>query len=172
MDFENLPLVTVDEYLDMIRQKTAVLLGFSLEMGAILAGAPKVECDKLYKVGVNLGLAFQLQDDLLDLYGGSDFGKQVGGDVINKKKSILITKALELSSNKEELLKIYNSLLEQIPDKVNIITTEFDRLKVESQVKLMIADYEKIANQNLSDFKTANLDTLSTYINLLKSRVK
>ena len=172
MDFESLPSVTVEEYLDMICQKTAVLLGFSLEMGAILGGAPKGESDKLYDVGVNLGLAFQLQDDLLDLYGGDAFGKQVGGDVINKKKSILITKALELTENKEELLKVYNSSIDQVPDKVNTITSEFEKLKVEAQVKLLIENYEKFANQNLSNIKSANLDELSTYINLLKSRVK
>ena len=172
MDFEKLPSVTVDEYLDMIRQKTAVLLGFSLEMGAILGGAPKEECDKLYEVGVNLGLAFQLQDDLLDLYGGDDFGKQVGGDVINKKKSILITKALELSENKVELLDTYNAPIEKLPNKVHSISKEFEKLNVEAHVKLLIENYESRGNQNLVDLKTINLNMLSNYVTLLKIRVK
>ncbi len=172
MDFESLPSVTVDEYLDMIRQKTAVLLGFSLEMGAILGGAPKEESDKLYEVGVNLGLAFQLQDDLLDLYGGDDFGKQVGGDIINKKKSILITKALELSNDKLTLLKNYNSSVTKLPHKVKIIGDEFELLKIQAHVKKMILSYELIGNNDLSKFTSPMLPMLIQYISILKSRIK
>lgn len=172
MDFEKLPSVTVEEYLDMIRQKTAVLLGFSLEMGAILGGAPKAESDKLYEVGVNLGLAFQLQDDLLDLYGGDDFGKQVGGDVINKKKSILITKALALSSNKKELLKTYNSSISQQPNKVESIKSAFDKLGVQEEVKEIINKYEFETNILLNHLNSLKLDKLTAYIKVLKSRIK
>lgn len=173
MDFENLPSVTVDEYLDMIRQKTAVLLGFSLEMGAMLGGAPKEESDKLYEVGVNLGLAFQLQDDLLDLYGGDDFGKQVGGDVINKKKSILITKALELTkTNKNDLLEIYNSSIEDQPNKVSIITSAFDKLGIQKEVKEMISNFEQIGKLTLHQFKSSKLEGLVSYFSHLKSRIK
>ncbi len=174
MDFENLPSVTVDEYLDMIRQKTAVLLGFSLEMGAILGGAPKEDSDKLYEVGVNLGLAFQLQDDLLDLYGGDSFGKQVGGDVINKKKSILITKAVELatSDKKEELLNTYNSSINQQPNKVEIIKVEFDKLGVQEEVKGLIKKYELNSNELLSKQNSSKQDVLEAFIGFLKSRIK
>jgi len=172
MDFENLPSVTVEEYLDMIRQKTAVLLGFSLEMGAILGGAPKKESDKLYEVGVNLGLAFQLQDDLLDLYGGDNFGKQVGGDVINKKKSILITKALELSSSKNELLKIYNSTTENQQHKVSVITAAFDELGVRENVKNMISAHEKEGNEKLRQLSSPKLGELLNYFKLLKTRIR
>ncbi len=172
MDFEKLPSVTVEEYLDMIRQKTAVLLGFSLELGAILAGAPQKESDKLYGLGVNLGLAFQLQDDLLDLYGGDGFGKQIGGDIINKKKSILITKALELTNNKKELLETYNSSIKQTPNKVEIISAAFDKLGVLEIVKTMILEYEQNGGQKLNMFGSSNQSLLVEYINQLKSRSK
>ncbi len=172
MDFEKLPSVTVEEYLDMIRQKTAVLLGFSLELGAILAGAPQKESDKLYGLGVNLGLAFQLQDDLLDLYGGDGFGKQIGGDIINKKKSILITKALELTNNKKELLETYNSSIKQTPNKVEIVSAAFDKLGVLEIVKTMILEYEQNGGQKLNMFGSSNQSLLVEYINQLKSRSK
>jgi geranylgeranyl diphosphate synthase, type II len=172
MDFEKLPSVTVDEYLDMIRQKTAVLLGFSLEMGAILAGAPKEESDKLYEVGVNLGLAFQLQDDLLDLYGGDDFGKQVGGDVINKKKSILITKALELSlQNDNHLLTLYNTSNSDEPNKVLLVTAIFSKLGIQEEVAKMVAENESVGINNLKSFQSPYpYNTLLNYIEELKSR--
>lgn len=172
MDFESLPLVTVDEYLDMTRQKTAVLLGFSLEMGAILGDAPKEESDKLYDVGVHLGLAFQLQDDLLDLYGDESFGKQIGGDVINKKKSVLITKALELTNNKDELLSFYNSSINQQPNKVELIKSAFDKLGIQDMVKGMISIYEVKGNEILNKVSSAKLNSLVNYVKLLKTRVK
>ncbi len=171
MDFESRPSVSTQEYLEMIRQKTAVLLGFSLEMGAILAGAPKNECDLLYQVGVNLGLAFQLQDDLLDLYGGEAFGKQVGGDVINKKKTILITKALEETDEKETLINLYNTSIEEQPDKVALVTSAFDKLKLAQEVKQLIASYEKKGNENVNSLKsTFSKSTITSFINALKER--
>ena len=171
MDFENLPSVTVEEYLDMIRQKTAVLLGFSLEMGAILAGAPSEESDKLYEIGVNLGLAFQLQDDLLDLYGGDSFGKQIGGDIINKKKSILITKALELSSSKRDLLTIYNSSKDQA-NKIEQVTNYFKTLGVKKEVELMVELYEDNGNDKINSLKpSTNPTILLNFINVLKTRI-
>lgn len=171
MDFENRPSVTVEEYLDMIRQKTAVLLGFSLEMGAILGGAPKGESDRLYQVGVNLGLAFQLQDDLLDLYGGASFGKQVGGDVINKKKSILITKALELSPNKNELLELYNSSIENRPDKVGEVNSKFDNLNIDEEVNEMITRFENTVYDHLNNLKcTFSKNWMIDFFNKLQER--
>jgi geranylgeranyl diphosphate synthase, type II len=98
MDFETRPTVTEAEYLDMIRLKTAVLLGFSLELGAQLAGAAPAQATALYEFGVNVGVGFQLMDDLLDVYADqAKFGKQVGGDIIANKKTFLLLKALELA---------------------------------------------------------------------------
>lgn len=90
MDFEQRDDVTEEEYINMIRLKTSVLLGGALELGAIIAGASSAECVKIYEFGVNLGIAFQLQDDILDAFGDPEtFGKQVGGDIIVNKKTIL-----------------------------------------------------------------------------------
>lgn len=90
MDFEEMNGITQEQYIHMIRLKTSVLLGGALEMGAVLADAPSEDRQRLYEFGVNLGIAFQLQDDILDAFGDPDtFGKQVGGDIIVNKKTIL-----------------------------------------------------------------------------------
>ena len=99
MDFENRPDVTENEYIEMIRLKTAVLLACSLKIGAMLANAPNKITEQLYELGINLGLAFQLQDDLLDTFGTQEtFGKKIGGDILTNKKTFLLIKALELAS--------------------------------------------------------------------------
>ena len=96
MNFENRETVSQEEYLDMIRLKTAVLVGFSLELGGLLADAPAESCEQLYHFGLNVGIGFQLQDDLLDVYADKEkFGKQVGGDIISNKKTFLLINALE-----------------------------------------------------------------------------
>ena len=88
MDFENRNDVSEDEYIEMIRLKTSVLLACALKIGAILAGAPKEDADNLYKFGEQIGLAFQLQDDYLDVYGDTKvFGKAIGGDILSNKKT-------------------------------------------------------------------------------------
>ncbi|MDR2556794.1 MAG: polyprenyl synthetase family protein [Bacteroidales bacterium] len=123
MDFEKRSDVTLEEYFTMIRLKTAVLLAGALEVGAIMADAPMPGREALYNYGINIGIAFQLQDDLLDLYGNEQtFGKKIGSDIIEKKKTFLYLKALELiarrdelqsafqSSNIEEVKKIYESI--------------------------------------------------------------
>lgn len=98
MDFEQMDTVTVPQYLDMIRLKTAVLLGASLSIGATLAGAGDRDVRNLYDFGVNLGTAFQLQDDILDVFGDeAKFGKQVGGDILSNKKTFLLLRAFELA---------------------------------------------------------------------------
>ena len=96
MEFETRSGVTESQYINMIRLKTAVLLGFSLELGAILADAPDADRKALYEFGTNIGIGFQLKDDLLDAYADpKKFGKQVGGDIIANKKTFLLIKALE-----------------------------------------------------------------------------
>jgi geranylgeranyl diphosphate synthase, type II len=101
MEFENLEKVSETEYINMIRLKTAVLLGFSLELGALLAGAGSDQRKALREFGTNIGIGFQLKDDLLDAYADPEkFGKQVGGDIIANKKTFLLIKALELSRGK------------------------------------------------------------------------
>jgi len=98
MTFESVSTVKEVEYLEMIRLKTAALVAFSLELGAIIGGATEKTSDQLYDFGTNIGVGFQLKDDLLDVYAdASKFGKQVGGDIIANKKTFLLIKALELA---------------------------------------------------------------------------
>ena len=111
MDYESRNDVSIDEYIEMIRLKTSVLLGCALEMGAIIAEASKQNRELIYEFGQHIGIAFQIQDDILDLYADPDkFGKQVGGDVLSNKKTLLLLKAYELSNStqKEELETLYN----------------------------------------------------------------
>lgn len=104
MNFERRDDVTIDEYINMIKLKTSVLVGGALKLGALVGSASDTEADLIYNFGVNLGIAFQLQDDYLDCFGDPEkFGKQVGGDIISNKKTFLMLKALELDSS--ELLQ-------------------------------------------------------------------
>ncbi len=104
MEFETRSKVAEAQYLEMIRLKTAVLLGFSLKLGAILADAPELDKKALYEFGIQIGIGFQLKDDLLDVYGDMNkFGKQVGGDIIANKKTFLLIKALEKARGKNRL---------------------------------------------------------------------
>ena len=119
MDFENRYDVTEEEYIEMIRMKTAVLLACSLKTGAMLAGAPDKIAEQLYELGINLGIMFQLQDDLLDTFGNQEtFGKNIGGDILVNKKTFLLVKALELAAPavSKELMYWINSV-SYIPEK-------------------------------------------------------
>jgi geranylgeranyl diphosphate synthase type II len=103
MEFETQNGITEAQYIEMIKLKTAVLLGFSLELGAILADAPEADRKALREFGVNIGIGFQLKDDLLDAYADpKKFGKQVGGDIIANKKTYLLIKTLEIVSGKNK----------------------------------------------------------------------
>ena len=107
LDFETAPAVSQQEYIEMIRLKTAVLLGCALKMGAIIGGASEKDIDAIYDFGVHLGLAFQLQDDYLDVFGDQmTFGKKIGGDILENKKTILYHLALKKADLKQsDLLK-------------------------------------------------------------------
>ena len=104
MDFETKMNVSIHQYLNMIRLKTAVLLACSLKIGALAANAPETTADLLYVFGLDLGIAFQLQDDLLDVYADQNiFGKKTGGDILSNKKTFLLLKALELSNQQTKI---------------------------------------------------------------------
>ena len=134
MDYEDRDDVSVSEYMEMIRKKTAVLLGASLQIGALCGGADTAEAERLYTAGFHFGLAFQLQDDLLDVFGDPDvFGKQQGGDIISDKKTFLRLRALEIADeNKKESLK--NSfIIKSETDKVNSVTNLFNELGIKEE---------------------------------------
>lgn len=133
MEFESRKKVTEVEYIEMIRLKTAVLLGFSLELGAILAGAPAAERLALNRFGTQMGIGFQLKDDLLDVYGDQDkFGKQVGGDILANKKTFLLIKALMLAKGKQktELNQWLAAKKFNASKKVKAVTEIYNKLKV------------------------------------------
>lgn len=133
MEFESKTKVTETQYLDMIRQKTAELLGFSLELGALLADAPGEDQKLLRDFGVNIGIGFQLKDDLLDVYADKKkFGKQVGGDIISNKKTFLLIKALEKArgNQKKDLGKWLASGKFDKQKKVNAVTAIYNDLKI------------------------------------------
>lgn len=112
MDFETRNDVSIPEYLKMITFKTSVLVATAMKMGVIIANKEDEEADAIYNFGLNLGIAFQLQDDYLDTFGDSEvFGKQIGGDITENKKTFLYLKALEICSDedKEQLLELYHS---------------------------------------------------------------
>jgi geranylgeranyl diphosphate synthase, type II len=133
MDFETASNVSINQYLQMIELKTAVLLGASLQIGALCNGAAKTESEKLYEFGKQAGIAFQLQDDILDVYGNAEkFGKTVGGDIVANKKTFLLLKALELANRyqKEELQNWMQAGEKDAAAKVNAVKSIYDQLHI------------------------------------------
>ncbi len=135
MNFEKLQRVSIQEYLKMIELKTAVLLGGSLKMGALIGGADKKNAQRLYDFGKQIGLAFQLQDDILDVYSDAEkFGKQKGGDIVANKKTFLLLKAMEMAEGnrymKEELHQWINAPHFDREEKVEAITAIYDFLNI------------------------------------------
>jgi geranylgeranyl diphosphate synthase type II len=129
VDFEERSNVTIPEYLKMIEYKTAVLVAAAMKMGAIVAKTSKKEADLIYDFGLNLGLAFQLQDDYLDAFGDPEtFGKQVGGDIIENKKTYLYLKAIEFSSEEKaaELRQLFGLQLENNTEKIETAKAIFN----------------------------------------------
>jgi geranylgeranyl diphosphate synthase type II len=129
VDFEERNDVVILEYLKMIEYKTAVLVAAAMKMGAIIAKTSEKEANLIYDFGLNLGLAFQLQDDYLDAFGDPEtFGKQVGGDIIENKKTYLYLKALEFSSNEKqaELQKLFSLQLEDNAQKIETVKALFN----------------------------------------------
>ena len=144
MNFESRSTVTVDEYIEMIRLKTSVLIGLSMEMGGILAGVDTAKAKILYEIGECIGLGFQLKDDLLDVYGDPEkFGKQVGGDILANKKTYLLIRALETAQG-EALNTLNNWLAATNPnpvEKVAAITQLYTDLGIRKETEAKINQY-------------------------------
>lgn len=144
MNFEDRSKVSQEEYLHMIKLKTAVLLGFSLELGALMAGASPEACEQLYNFGVNVGIGFQLQDDLLDVYADKDkFGKQVGGDILSNKKTFLLINALEKSKGEtaKELQGWLDKEFFHPKEKVAAITDIYNKLGIRQLTEKKMNEY-------------------------------
>jgi geranylgeranyl diphosphate synthase type II len=157
MEFEQRSDVTIQEYLEMIRLKTAVLLAASLAIGAIAAHASTAAIDQLYQFGLYTGLAFQLQDDYLDVFAAPDeFGKNIGGDILANKKTYLMISAL--NAGKPELVKKLNQWIDKkefIPEKkIAAVTNIYRELEVEKKTKMLSDDY---FNQGLEFLEKINV---------------
>lgn len=154
MDFENRDDVTVNEYLNMIELKTAVLLGGALEMGAICAGATASDCAALFEFGCLAGIAFQIQDDLLDSYGDPEkFGKQVGGDILQNKKTLLVLKTMEVApfQDREELARWMGAAQAEPNVKIKAVQDIFDRNGIPSLVSGEKNQFRQLAIDRLGD---------------------
>jgi geranylgeranyl diphosphate synthase, type II len=149
MNFENDNAVTVSDYTEMITNKTAVLLGCSLQMGAINGGADKFGQENLFEFGKHIGIAFQLLDDLLDLYSDNmeEFGKQPGGDILSNKKTYLLLKAFELANeNQEAELRKFLLFTDNRPEeKIKGIRNLFDKLNIKKLSRDKADEHTQIA---------------------------
>ena len=144
MEFESRMDVKVDEYIEMIRLKTSVLLAAALKIGACLAGAPAEEAQKLYDFGVKMGLAFQLQDDWLDVYGDPKvFGKNIGGDILcNKKTYMLITALEQADEDQRKELERWLTATDFIPaEKISAVTALYNNIGVGKRCEEMVEAY-------------------------------
>ena len=172
MNFEQLPTVSEDTYINMIRLKTAVLLGYSLKLGAMLANASQEEAQKLYDFGVQVGIGFQLKDDLLDVYADqAKFGKQVGGDIISNKKTFLLLKALELADTdqKADLDKWLNAENFDNTEKVQDVMRIYDEIGIRQLTLAKMDDYfangfNALDGINVPAEKKTALSDFTTYL--------
>lgn len=168
VDFEERNNVKVSEYLKMIEYKTAVLVAAAMKMGAIVAKASEKEADLIYEFGLNLGIAFQLQDDYLDAFGDPEtFGKQVGGDIIENKKTYLYLRALKLATPEKgaELQYLYSLELEDNTKKIEASKAIFNESGASKSTQEAIEMYTFKAFETLDkmDISTEKKDILRTF---------
>jgi len=158
MNFEKKEEISIDDYLHMIMLKTAVLLAGSLKIGAIIGKAGAQDAELLYQFGCNIGVAFQLQDDILDVYGDTEkFGKQKAGDIIAGKKTFLFLKAAETApaALKKELKRLLESPTMETSEKVQRVTGIYDELDVRTPARILMEEYYQRA---LSCFDRIRVD--------------
>ena len=172
-DFESTFEVNANQYIYMITQKTAVLVAASLKFGAIIADADKEDSNEIYNYGLNLGIAFQLQDDYLDVYGKEDFGKQKAGDIIENKKTFLFLKAFELANkvDKDKLVQLYSSK-EYSESKIQTVTKLFNTYKIPELIQLEIEKYTSMAVDNVNKLSVGQneKDSLVSFAQQLMDR--
>lgn len=152
VDFETRDDVTIPEYLKMIEYKTAVLVGAAMKMGAIVAETSQENAHLIYEFGLNLGIAFQLQDDFLDAFGNPEtFGKQIGGDIIENKKTFLYLKALEFGNqdDKEQLMHLFSIQPKDNSDKIETVKTIFNETGASNATQHAIKEYTQKAFDTL-----------------------
>lgn len=158
MEFESRKDVTEEEYLEMIRLKTAVLLAACLKTGAIMGGASSADAERLYLFGINIGLAFQLQDDLLDVYGNPEtFGKNIGGDILCNKKTFLLINALSRADDvqKRTLEKWLNKSSFNPEEKIALFTNIYNELEIKKLTEEKMRFYYNKGITNLESLDVA-----------------
>lgn len=159
IDFETRLNVSIEEYIKMIKLKTSVLVAAALKMGALIAEAEPKQANLLYDFGINLGIAFQLQDDFLDTFGDeSTFGKKIGGDIIENKKTFLFLKAIEKcnAQDKETLIDLYSSDTTDSNTKINDVVFIFNKYNIKELVLSEINFYTNKAYEIVENLSLAS----------------
>lgn len=175
MDFEHMDNVTVEQYMEMIRLKTSVLLACALKIGAILGGAPKEDAQMLYDFGIKIGLAFQLQDDYLDVYGDPKvFGKNIGGDILCNKKTFMLLTALQRADEAtRSSLHTWIKMENYLPDeKIKAVTDIYNKVEVQEICRNKILAYYKEGMELLDKVgvESSLKENLASYVRELMDR--
>ena len=177
MDFEYMKTIKIEDYMKMIALKTGVLIACSAKLGALIAGAPESICDGLYKFGLQLGLAFQIQDDYLDSFGDEKvFGKRIGGDILNNKKTWLLVNCYNIanSKKKKDLCKLLMMPESAGKKKISKIRQFFEDMGVKDNAEKAIADNYNKALETLErlELNAAQKAQMTKYANTLITRIK
>ena len=154
LNFESKHNVSESEYLQMIELKTALLMGASLKIGSVIGGASPEDAKNLHAFGLNLGMAFQLQDDLLDVYGDPQiFGKTIGGDIVANKKTFLLVKTMELADEKikQEITGMMNDPNIKKEEKIRAVKTIYDQHNIKMRTSELVNSYLNRAKSNLKE---------------------
>ena len=175
MDFETRNDVAEEEYLEMIRLKTSVLLACALKMGAILADASQEDCERLYRFGEQIGLAFQLQDDLLDVYGDPDvFGKAIGGDITSNKKTYMLINAVNRANSEQraELMRWIEAKTFDRQEKIAAVTRLYDEIGIRRLCEEKINFYFEEGKKYLAEVSVneERKQHLTAYVNEMMHR--
>lgn len=168
MDYETRDDVSINDYIGMITLKTSVLIAGALKMGAIIGNAPRTDCDRLYEFGIRLGIAFQIQDDMLDLYGNQNFGKPIGGDIVSGKKSFLHLKAMEKADadGRHRLTELIRDSALPDREKIAKMRALYDNYDVKTEAAVSINRYfreamEILETVDLPDHRKTEMKALS-----------
>ena len=173
MNYQTKNNINEKQYIEMIRLKTATLIGLSLQFGGLLANMNNNNLNTLYKIGELFGIGFQLRDDLLDVYGSKNFGKKIGGDILENKKTFLSVKAYELSSKKERKnLNYWKKNKKSSKEKIKKVTEIFDKLNLKELTEKKIKSFFNLAYKKLESLnvKNSNKEELTSYLSQLFER--
>lgn len=173
MNYQTRKNIDEKQYIEMIRLKTATLIGLSLQFGGLLANMNNNNLNTLYKIGELFGIGFQLRDDLLDVYGSKNFGKKIGGDILENKKTFLSVKAYELSSKKERKnLDYWKKNKKSSKEKIKKVTEIFDKLNLKELTEEKIKSFFNLAYKKLESLnvKNSNKEELTSYLSQLFER--